>query len=209
MKPFDPLGTYVSGTSALHRAGAGWKLAALGAFGAALVVARGPVWALLFLALALLALVSTGVPLRRVGRPLRAVAVIAVLLGAFQMWQRTWPVAVEVSAELLALVIAATAVSVSTRTDDLLAVIDRLLGPVLRLPGLKRTGVSAQQVAIALALAIRTVPTILLLVHETRQAARARGLQRSVRAIVVPAVLRTVAHARRSGEALVARGLGD
>ena len=40
-------------------------------------------------------------------------------------------------------------------------------------------------------------------------AARARGLDRNLRAYATPLVLRMVAHARHTGEALQARGLGD
>jgi len=46
-------------------------------------------------------------------------------------------------------------------------------------------------------------------VAESRDAARARGLDRDPRAVVVPAAVRAVGHARRTGEALAARGLGD
>ena len=46
------------------------------------------------------------------------------------------------------------------------------------------------------------------LLHELR-AARARGLERSPRALVVPIALRTVARAQTTGEALHARGILD
>ena len=44
---------------------------------------------------------------------------------------------------------------------------------------------------------------------ETRDAARARGLERNPRAVLVPAAVRMVAHARATGDALAARGLGE
>ena len=44
---------------------------------------------------------------------------------------------------------------------------------------------------------------------EVGDAARARGLERSVRARTIPVVLSAVAYARRTGDALAARGLGD
>ena len=56
---------------------------------------------------------------------------------------------------------------------------------------------------------IRAVPTTLDLARQTRDAARARGLERDPRARLVPLVIRSVAHARATGEALDARGVGD
>ena len=44
---------------------------------------------------------------------------------------------------------------------------------------------------------------------QTGDAARARGLERDPRARLVPLVVRSVAHARATGEALDARGIGD
>ena len=43
----------------------------------------------------------------------------------------------------------------------------------------------------------------------TRDAARARGLERNPRAYLTPLVIRVVAHARATGDALHARGIGD
>ena len=42
--------------------------------------------------------------------------------------------------------------------------------------------------------------------QETRDAARARGLERNPRAVLIPAAVRMVAHARATGDALAARG---
>ncbi|RYE75981.1 MAG: energy-coupling factor transporter transmembrane protein EcfT, partial [Myxococcales bacterium] len=53
------------------------------------------------------------------------------------------------------------------------------------------------------------IPRTIAIAEETRDAARARGLQRSPRARLIPMVLRVVAHARATGDALHARGLGD
>jgi len=42
-----------------------------------------------------------------------------------------------------------------------------------------------------------------------RDSARARGLERSPRALVVPSIVQVVAYGRATGEALAARGLTD
>ncbi len=56
---------------------------------------------------------------------------------------------------------------------------------------------------------MRSVPVIGAAAREVADARRARGLERSVRALAVPLVVRTVRHAERTGEALAARGFDD
>ena len=63
--------------------------------------------------------------------------------------------------------------------------------------------------ALSVGLFLRTIPVLARMSLETRDAARARGLDREPRAILVPAAVRMVAHARATGDALAARGLGE
>ena len=70
-------------------------------------------------------------------------------------------------------------------------------------------GVRPDRVALTFSLAIRAIPSMLEVGRETADAARARGLERSPRARLVPFVLRAVAQAERTGEALAARGLDE
>jgi biotin transport system permease protein len=198
-----PLGLYRHGTSVMHRLPAGAKLAGLALLGVAVVVARGPVASLALLAVALAANVAGRVPLRSVTRSLLPVLVTTALVAAFQWWQRGPAVAVEVAADVLTLVVAAGAVTATTPADRMLDLLDRALRP------LHRVGVRADLVALAVALMLRSVPALLTTARETRDAARARGLERSPRALLVPAAVRTVARARATGEALAARGIGD
>jgi biotin transport system permease protein len=199
----SPLGLYRHGTSPMHRLPAGAKLAGLAALGVAVVVTRGPVASVALLAVAVLANVAGRVPLRSVARSLRPVLVTTALVAAFQWWQRGPAVAVEVAADILSLVVAAGAVTATTPADRMLDLLDRALRP------LRGLGVRPDVVALAVALMLRTVPALLATAGEVRDAARARGLDRSPRALLVPAAVRTVARARATGEALAARGIGD
>jgi len=198
-----PLGLYRHGTSVLHRVPAGAKLGGLAALGLAVLLARGPVASLALLGVAVAATMAGRVPLRAVARTLLPVLVATVLLGAYQWWQRGPAVAVEVSADVLTLVVAAGAVTATTPADRMLDVLDRALRP------LRHVGVRPDVVSLAVALMLRSVPALLATARESRDAARARGLDRSPRALLVPAAVRTVARARATGEALAARGIGD
>jgi len=199
----DPVGLYRPGRSPVHRAPVGLKLALLAALGVAVVVVRGPWSALAAVGLAAAAGVLARLPWRATAAGLAPVTVTAALLGLYQAWQRGPALGVEVAADLLAVVVAATVVTGTTPVDVLLDLLVRAVTP------LRRVGVDPEAVALAVALMLRTIPALGRLFVEVRDAARARGLERSPRAALVPFAVRTVGRARVVGEALAARGLGD
>jgi len=197
------LGSHRPGTTLLHRLPAGAKLAAFLVVGVVVVAVRGPVSALAFLVGAVVLAVWSGMPPRAALRSLRGILVMAVLLAAYQSWQHGWPRAVESVGDLVTLVLLATVLTVTTPVDEILDTVTRALRP------LRRVGVDADQVALAFALTIRAIPTTIEIADETRDAALARGLERDPRARLTPVVIRVVAHARATGDALHARGIGD
>ena len=134
---------------------------------------------------------------------MRPLLIVLVLLGGYQWWQQGWPVAAEVVGDLVGLVIAATIVTATTPMDALLDAFVRYARP------LRRLGANPDRIGLAMALMVRAVPALLDLARETREAAKARGLERNPRALLIPLTLRTVARARTTGEALSARGIGD
>ena len=197
------IGLYVPGTSVVHRARAGVKLALLALFLGVLGFWRSP--AVVAGGLAVLAAVTA---LARVG-PRRALAqvrpalVVVLVVFAAQVWLADLEKAAVVAGSLLLAVAAAGVVTLTTRTEDLLDAVVRVLRP------LRRVGVDPDRVGLVLALTIRTVPVLVSLGEEVRDARRARGAERSVRAFAVPLVIRAVRHADRLGEALAARGVDD
>ncbi|WP_019144443.1 energy-coupling factor transporter transmembrane component T family protein [Aeromicrobium massiliense] len=199
----DLLGAYRPGTSVLHRIPAGPKLGLLALYGGLAVWLTGPVSALVLLGVSVALTLVAGMPWRRTLRQVRGLLVLAVVVGAFQTWQRGWPVAVHVVGDLLALVLAALVFTATTPVDEVLTAVERGLRPFRRL------GVRPERVALAFSLVLRAIPGILETARETRAAAKARGLERSPRALLVPLAVRTVGRAYETGDALAARGLGD
>lgn len=197
------LGGYVPGTSVLHRAPAGAKLAGLAVLLAALAAARTPVGvgagAVVALGLAVLARVGARPVLAQVW-PLRWVVVV---LGALQLWVAGPVTALVVVGWIVVAALLAGLLLVTTPTQ---AVLDALVGA---LRPLRRFGVDPERAGLVLSLAVRSIPVVARLAEEVSQARRARGAERSVRAFAVPLVLRTVRYADRMGEALAARGVGD
>ena len=197
------VGAYRPGTTPLHRVPAGPKLGLLALFGIATVAVPGPWGALALLAVSLLLVGWVRMPVRAMLRALRPLLLVVVVITAFQVWQQGWSIAIHVVAGLLASVIAALVFTATTPIDSMLDAITRGLGPF------RRVGVNPERVALAFSLMIRAIPGILEIAHETKAAAKARGLERSPRALLVPMAIRTVAHAYETGAALHARGIGD
>ena len=201
--PASLLGLYRPGTTWLHRMPASAKLLGLLVASFVVVVAHGPISGVVALAMAIGLAAWSGAGLRLLFRSMRILVVLAAVLAAYTAWQRGWERAVEVSTDLLALVLLATVMTVTSPIDEVLDTITRALGPW------RRFGLDPERVALAFALMIRAVPTTLDLARQTGDAARARGLERDPRARLVPLVIRSVAHARATGEALDARGIAD
>lgn len=197
------LGLHVPGDTWVHRTAPGPKAAVLAAFGVAVVVVRGPWWSVALLGGAALAAAGARLPWGATLRGLAPVVVVASALAAYQTWQRGAGVGVEVAADLVSAVLAATVVTATTPADAMLDLVVRASRP------LRRLGASPETIGLAVALMLRAVPALERTTAEVRDAARARGLERSLRARLVPAAVRAVGRARLTGEALAARGLGD
>lgn len=197
------LGQYRPGDSWLHRITPGPKLATLALVAVVLVSIRQPAVALGAVAVAVILVLWSGMGWGSALRTLRRIALVALLLGAWLVWQQSWTRAIDSVGDLVALVLLASVLTATTAVDDLLDTLVRLLRPF------RRFGVKPEKVSLAFSLVLRAIPSTLEVAAQTRDAAIARGLQRSPRARLTPLVIRTVAHARATGEALHARGIGD
>jgi len=196
------LGHYQAGTSPLHRLPAGLKLLALGAsiaFLAVFVNSPARLAAAAAVVLALVALARLG--FRSIAVQLRPVLWVVVFIFAFQLLFTDWRRALVVCGTLLLSVALAAVVTSSTRTTDMLAALTTAMRP------LGRVGFPVDQVAMALALAIRSIPLMIETVKQVEEARRARGLRFSPRIVVAPVVVAALRTADGFAEALVARGL--
>lgn len=194
------LGGYVPGDTWVHRLPVGPKLAFTCAFGIGVVLVRSMPAAPVFLGLALGLALAARLPVGVLLRAGRAVLLLALVLAALQGWLDGWPKAVETFLDLLALVLMGVVLTSTTSVNAMLDALIRWLRPV--------PGIDAERVALTFGLAIQAIPGTVAVALETRAAARARGL-RHPRAYLTPFVIRVVARAHETGDALHARGLGD
>ncbi|HET6561190.1 MAG TPA: energy-coupling factor transporter transmembrane protein EcfT [Marmoricola sp.] len=197
------LGLYLPGSSLVHRAPAGVKLAVLVAVGAVSFLLDTPWQVGTAVGLVVLGYVVAGLSPLSLLRQARPLLWLLLAVGAFHVLVDGWARALVVTGVILLLVLLAGLVTLTTRTTELVETLVRVLGP------LRRIGVDAERVGLLLALSIRSVPVVVGIAEEVRDAQRARGLQGSPRAYAVPLVIRSLRHADALGEALAARGVDD
>jgi biotin transport system permease protein len=197
------VGVYQPGETLLHRLPVGVKVLGLGAFSLAVVLVRDVRASWVFLAVALAVALLARTRLAVLARATRVVLLFAVFVAALQWWLYGRDKAVETLVDLVALALAAVVVSATTPVNAMLDALVRWVRP------LRRVGVDPDRVALTFALAIQSLPGTVALALETRDAARARGLSGHPRAYLTPFVIRVVARAHETGDALHARGIGD
>ena len=195
-------GVYRPGATVLHRLPVGLKLAGLAALSVAIVVVRDACWAAVFLAVALGLALLARAPLGLLARSARGVLLLALVAAALQWWVGGAAKAIETLLDIVSLALLAITVSVTTAVNAILDALVRWITP------LRRVGVDPDRVALTFGLAVQALPGTIALALETRDAARARGL-RHPRAFLTPFVIRVVARAHETGDALHARGIGD
>ena len=197
------ISVYQPGSSLVHRTPAGLKLLALLGFTTALLIWRSPLTVGIGTLVVLIGYAFAGFGMRTLIASVWPLRWIVLVLVPFQWWLGGWRSAVAIVGTLVLAVAAAALVSLTTRMTDLLDVLDRVLTP------LRFIRVDPERISLLIALSIRVVPVMVDLMHDVRDARRARGTERSLRALATPMVVRTVGYSQRLGDALVARGLDD
>jgi biotin transport system permease protein len=197
------LGVYLPGSSPVHRTPAGVKLLVMLAAGVGSVF-LDHVWQVVAaLATVLAGYLLAGISPATAAKQVRPLVWVAVFVAGFHVVVDGWQRAFVVVGVIAALVLLAALVTLTTRTT---AMVDAV---VTGCRPLRLVGVSPERVGLLLTLAIRSVPVVVGLAEEVRDAQRARGLTASPRAYAVPLIVRSLRHADALGEALVARGVDD
>ncbi|WP_020106532.1 energy-coupling factor transporter transmembrane protein EcfT [Nocardia sp. 348MFTsu5.1] len=200
----DALGVYQPGNSPIHRLPAGFKLVALAVVVIAMTALidtpeRLPVGIIGVVAVFVLA----RLPIRVVLASLRPLFWVVLMIFGFQVIFASWERALVVCGVMILSVALAVAVSLTTRTMDMLAALTRMFTP------LQRFGFRPDRMALVLALAIRAIPLVVELVTQVDEARRARGLKFMPHRLAVPVVLGSLHIADHFADALSARGLDD
>ncbi len=196
-------GAYAEGRSLLHRLPVPWKLLALAVFLVPVSLVQRP-WMTAASALVVLGVYALcRISMRLAWGEVRPLRWFLLVMAPFQWWSGGWEAVVVTLGGMVVAVAAAGLVTLTTRASEMLDGVQRLAQP------LRHVGVSPERVALTVSLTLRSIPVVGQLLQQTLDARRARGLDRSVRAVATPLVIRTVRHAERVGDALAARGVDD
>ncbi|MET0725022.1 MAG: energy-coupling factor transporter transmembrane protein EcfT [Leifsonia sp.] len=194
-------GLYHPGRSVLHRMPATAKLALLAVAVTVIAFLREP-WQLGAAALVVVALfIVARIPPRLAARtivPIFWILLIAVPLNA---WLVGWESATVMALRVVTTVALAALFTLTTTVSAVLGAMESILRPFPR--------IDADRVGLLLALTIRAIPLLGEIVAAVLDARRARGVDRSLRALAVPVIVRSLQAADELGEALIARGVDD
>lgn len=160
---------YIHRKSPVHGLPAGLKLAVSLIAGAMLFLV-GEIWLLaLILALVCSLYLLAELPARTILKTLRPVLIISVIIFGAQLFLAGPEEAVRVVLRLMTLILLTSLVTLTTRFSDMLTTLTALSRPLAML------GVDPPKFALAAALVIRFIPTLLSDLAEIRQARLARG----------------------------------
>jgi len=196
------LGIYRPRNTPLHKSSVGFKLMLLIAAAVVVIVVDDPVTACGIAAACLLLLLSTAPPPKPTLRGLALIAIMAAVTVVFQVWRGEYAKAIDIAADIVAISALALAITCSTPMEEVLDAISTLAKPIRRI-------LPPETLGLMFAMTLRAIPEAARLLVEARTAARARGLERSPRAVLIPAATRSVGFALQLGQALHARGIAE
>lgn len=196
------IGLYLPGRSPVHRAPTPLKLLLLAVLVSLLALVRGPVTLSVATLTLVVLFVLARVPVRIAWRQVAPVLWLLVVAVPLQALFAGWAEAGLMAARLVIAVALAALFTLTTTVSSVLAACEALLRPLRRV-------VDADRIGLLVALVIRCVPLVTDIVKEVVEARRARGQERSLVALAVPVVVRSLYAADAIGEALTARGFDD
>lgn len=197
------LGRRAPGDSFLHRVPSGAKVLALALVTAVVLVLRDPVLSAGVVGLVLCTTALARIPLLMLLVLIRRLWLVLAVLAVLQLMINDPFTGAEVLSRILACLLAAQLLLLATEPVELVGVLRRVLAP------LRLFGIRPGRVALAALIMLRAIPYLADSFHLGAQQARARGLERNLRARTVPLMLGAVDHARNTGRALNARGIEE
>ncbi len=196
------LGLYRPRRTPLHTAPAWFKVLLLIGLSIVTIAIGEPVTSIGIMCACVLLLLSTEPPPRATLLALFGTVIVAALSSGLHLWRGDYARATDVAADLIGIVALALAVTCSTSMEAMLDFVSWAARPI-------RFLLPPETLGIMFALMLRTLPEVARLYLESRQAARARGLDRSIRAVLFPTTTRTVGFSLQLGQALHARGIAE
>ncbi len=190
--------TYSPGSTPVHSLSPGRKLLLLCLTCSALLILNQAWFTVTTALLLAVAYVVAGIPASLVRRAMAPALWVLGVLFLVQWWLYGLFEAIHLTLRLATMIMAASLLTLTTATGDLLAAIERQLTRWLP----DRT---AESISLAFSLTLRFIPRVRHTFEEVREAQTARGLGRDWRALATPTIVRTLKSADEIAEAIAAR----
>ena len=193
---------YSPGTSPIHRMPAAPKVLTFMALTLAITVSVRSAWALpIVFAGVVGGYLLAGLGMRDLLRQVVVVRWAVFVMLIAQLVFLPPLVTVANTGRVLAVVVLAALVTLTTRIPELLDATERSLWP------LQRFGVNPARVGLLLAMTITAIPVIAGFAASIREAQRARGVPLRIGTFVVPLLVMALKHSDDLADALIARGV--
>ena len=194
------LGLYIDRDSSIHALAPGVKMLVLALSAVALIAVDD--WRVLgtILAAVLGLFVVARLPAREVAAQLRPVLFLGLFFFVIHWLLVSWQNGLVTVLRFTILISLAVLITLTTRISDMVDALESGLRP------LRVLGVNPAKISLMISLAIRFVPLLVDLVREIQAAQRSRGLERSVTAVAVPLIVKTLRMASVLADAIDARG---
>lgn len=193
------IGSYIDTGSVIHRIWPSAKLFLLVGISSAIFFVQDWRAMLIFLISAMVLYKIAGIKNTDIIKQMRPVLLLAFIIFIFQLVIRDWQVAILVAGRLIVLLLIASLVTITTPMSAMIETLERAL------IWLKYVGVNPARVSLAISLALRFIPVIATITGEVREAQKARGLERSIIAVAVPVIVRTLKAADDIADAIECR----
>ncbi|WBU38782.1 energy-coupling factor transporter transmembrane component T family protein [Homoserinibacter sp. YIM 151385] len=196
------LSLFRPGTGPLHRAPAGVKLLLTALVVLALSLLPATWWAIAVCAAAVLLAFGLGrLGWRTLGERLWSTRWVAAITAVGQLVFLGPAPAAANTARVVAILVLASLLALTTPAQELLATLERGLAP------LRRLGADPARASLLVMTTIHTVAVLGRLAASVREAQRARGARAGIRTFAVPFLVLAFRHADELGDALAARGV--
>ncbi|MEA2741247.1 MAG: biotin transport system permease protein [Acetobacteraceae bacterium] len=185
--------------SPLHRLPPALKLLSLLIAGSTLILVTDWRWLAMLCAAVLLLYAIAGIGWRTVWAQFRPVVALLAVLLVVQVLFGDAVLGVAMVLRFAALILLAALVTLTTRTSDMMAALERALHPLVHI------GINPAPISLAISLALRFIPVLGERVTQIREAQRARGLDRNFLALAVPLLVHCLRMSDAVAEAIEAR----
>lgn len=160
-----------------------------------------PLWALalMFAGLVATALIAK-IPVAWLWKMLRPILLLAVFVFAFHIFYSDWQTGLIFTLRFLIMVLAASMVSATTRSSDLVVAIEKLAQP------LKKLGLNPRVLGLMIALVLQLIPSLLRNWQSLQDARKARGASGFSVLLFLPLIILALKQADELAMAMEARG---